>query len=123
MGPWLYDALAVADALRAEGIQITVIDARFVKPLDTDLLSKFSHIKEWITLEDHSITGGLGGAVAEWITSNGLAIRLQPLGIPDVFVEHGSIDDLRNQCGCGRAGIRQAVIDALMRQTVKSMSV
>lgn len=123
IGPWLYDAVSVADALRAEGIQITVIDARFVKPLDTELLSKFSHIREWITLEDHSITGGLGGAVAEWVSSYGLPIRLQRLGVPDVFIEHGSVDDLRNQCGCGRAGIRQAVIDALMRQTVKSITV
>lgn len=120
VGPWLADAVAVADAMIAEGLRIAVIDARFVKPLDEDLFSRFSHVHEWISLEDHSVTGGFGGAIAEWISSTGLPIRLQRLGVPDRFVEHGNIDDLRKQCGSDRTSIRNAVIQAMMRHTIKT---
>lgn len=121
-GPWVNDAVTIADGLVAEGIRIAVIDARFIKPLDTGLLSRFSGIREWISLEDHSVIGGLGGAVAEWISSQGHDIRLQRLGMPDHFVDHGSVDDLRTQCGCDLSGIREAVIEALMRRTIRKNS-
>jgi 1-deoxy-D-xylulose-5-phosphate synthase len=120
VGPWLADAVAVADTLLTEGVRVAVIDARFVKPLDEELLARFAHIHEWITLEDHSITGGLGGAVSEWISSKGLPIRLQRLGVPDRFIEHGSVDDLRALCGADRASIRAAIIHSMMRQTIKT---
>jgi 1-deoxy-D-xylulose-5-phosphate synthase len=93
-------ALKAAENLAKEGIQVSVYDMIFIKPLDKELLKDaFSKHKHIITIEDNSIEGGFGSAVAEFANDNGFDIKITRLGIPDRFVEHGTQDELIAECG------------------------
>lgn len=113
VGPWLYEALELAEELKSE-LSIKVVDMQFVKPLDEDILAKSVYIKHWISLEDNAITGGLGGAIAEWLSYENIDVKLHRLGIPDSFIPHGSISDLRRLAGCSKDQIRELI------KTIKS---
>ncbi len=105
-GPLLYPALAAAEALDA-----TVVNMRFVKPLDEQLLLEVARAHEaLVTIEEGSVMGGAGSAVAECLAANGLALPLLQLGLPDKVIEHGDPQLLLAQCGLDAAGIEQAVI-------------
>ncbi len=110
VGPLLYDALKVAEDLKHEGLDIAVVNARFVKPLDTDLLEglahRFTHI---ITLEENVISGGFGSAVAELYALKGLSPKLKMLGFGDHFIEHGSPAELMREEGLYKDGILASV--------------
>lgn len=115
VGPLVYEALKAAEDLQVEGISVAVANARFVKPLDTALLdgiaARFKHI---VTVEENSIAGGFGSAVAEYFAKH--CDRLKPvlpsiMGIPDQFIEHGAPAGLLADCGLTREGIRQRVRD------------
>lgn len=82
------------------GINCTVVNARFIKPLDESLLQEVlsSHALA-VTVEDHVITGGFGTAVSELITDRGIGIPLIRLGVPDNFIEHGTQNELYRVCG------------------------
>ncbi len=106
---------AAAEAVRRaadEGIEVLHYDMRFIKPLDSEALadacSRADHI---ITVEDGAITGGLHGAVAEYIADNGLGCKLTPLGIPDRFIEHGTPAQLYSECGFDAEAILLAIKD------------
>lgn len=106
---------AAAEAVRRaadEGIEVLHYDMRFIKPLDSEALadacSRADHI---ITVEDGAITGGLHGAVAEYIADNGLGCKLTPLGIPDRFIEHGTPAQLYSECGFDAEAILRAIKD------------
>lgn len=86
---------AALQLLAEKGIKGELVNARFVKPLDQDLLCDLSRRHQRIvTLEDHAVTGGFGSAVAEFFTEQGLNSDLMRIGIPDEFVEQGRIDIL-----------------------------
>jgi 1-deoxy-D-xylulose-5-phosphate synthase len=110
VGPLLYDALKVADELKHEGLDIAVVNARFVKPLDEALLEglahRFTHI---ITLEENTAKGGFGSAVAELFAERGLTPRLKFIGLGDHFIEHGSPAELLREEGLHTEGILNAV--------------
>ncbi|QEP44106.1 1-deoxy-D-xylulose-5-phosphate synthase [Ectothiorhodospiraceae bacterium BW-2] len=108
-GPFIDSAVAAAQHYDA-----TVVNMRFVKPLDTALLQQLAATHPfWITIEDGVIQGGAGSAVMEWLQQQQLSNRLIPLGHPDEFLEQGSRDELLQQCQLDRAGIC-AAIDKLM---------
>ncbi len=90
-----------------EGIRTTVINARFVKPLDEDLICRVaSTCRRLITVEENVLTGGFGSAVLEMLQDKGISeIRVIRLGIPDEFVEHATQAELRNTYGIDRDGI------------------
>lgn len=93
-GVMLNEALDAADILSKSGINATVVDMHTIKPLDTELVTKLA--KECgaiVTAEDHSIIGGLGGAVAECIVSNH-PVPLERVGVQDRFGESGGSDEL-----------------------------
>jgi 1-deoxy-D-xylulose-5-phosphate synthase len=93
-------ALRVAEALEKEGINISVYDIRFLKPIDNDLLhSILSNHEIIITLENASVIGGLGSAVSEFMTTFNYKNRLEILGIPDRLVEQGTVEELHKECG------------------------
>jgi len=75
---------------------ITIVNARFAKPLDEalllDLVRDHSHV---ITLEEHSLSGGFGSAVAEFVSDHGLKLRVERIGVPNVLVQHDSQDKQR----------------------------
>lgn len=93
-------ALKIAAQLDSEGIKISVYDMIFAKPLDTELLKEvFSNHKYIITIEDNSIAGGFGTSLLEYISENDIDIKLKRFGIPDRFIEHGTQEQLIEECG------------------------
>lgn len=97
-------------ALSKEGISAAHYDLRFLKPLDTDLikkiLSRFEHI---ISVEDGSLAGGFGSAIAELMSDTKSNARLIRLGIPDRFIEQGSLPELYRLCGIDAEGIAESL--------------
>ena len=100
IGNWVYPALETARLLEKKGLHAGVINARFVKPLDTAILDEaLTHSPRIVTLEDNSLCGGFGSAVAEYLTGQDRAFELLRLGLPDEFVEHGKVAQLQEQLG------------------------
>lgn len=110
VGSTVYPALAAARKLAAEGFGVKVINVRFIKPLDADLiLNAASTIKKLLTVEENVIDGGFGSAVLELLSQNGLtAVSVIRLGIHDEFVQHASPAELRVQYGLDQEGIARA---------------
>ena len=112
VGPIGADVVKILDGLEAEGCGVSVAhyDMRFIKPLDSVLLSevatRFSRV---VTIEDGIRAGGFGSAVLEWMNDNGFCPQLKRLGLPDHFVEHGSVSQLREIVGLDDASIRVAI--------------
>ena len=98
IGKSVCEAVNAANILKDKGINTTIINARFVKPLDTELLIKYTlKIKKIITVEEHVLDGGFGSAVLEMMIDNGVTgFCLKRIGIKNRFVEHGPQDILKN---------------------------
>ncbi len=96
LGPWVQDALALADRLESElGLRAAVVNARWVKPLDTALLLDHARTTRLIvTLEDNVAMGGFGSAVLEALSDAGVAAPVERIAWPDTFVGHGSSVDI-----------------------------
>lgn len=111
VGATVYPALAAAEKLREEGIAITVINARFIKPLDCGLLLKLAHsFKKFLTVEENVLMGGFGSAVLEFFEENNIHdVRIKRLGIRDEFAEQATQAELRNIYGIDEQGIVTAV--------------
>ena len=103
-------ALEAAEKLAEEGIEAQIIDMRFLKPVDEELLhetlKKFQNI---ITVEDGTVIGGLGSLLSEFISKNNYHNTLLSLGIPDRFIEHGKPSELYKECGFDADGIYSSV--------------
>ena len=104
------DALEAYNLLSEKGIFATVVNCRFVKPLDTDLIcSLAAKIPNIITVEEHVRQGGFGSAVLECLSDNGvMSYKLERIGIPDTYVEHGPQGLLRSKYGIDAQGILTA---------------
>jgi len=112
LGPCVQFAVNAAEKLGAEGKPCTVVDARFVKPLDEKLICELALCHDKIvTVEDHVKIGGLGSAVLELLAENSLlgGKEFIRLGISDEFVPHGSQPELYNRCGFDAEGIYNAI--------------
>lgn len=110
VGPILYQALEAAEELSREGISAAVVDARFVKPLDGEMIRTWAESCGLvITLEENSLAGGFGSAVLECLGDAGVSVPVKRIGIPDNFVEHGSQEILRTRYGLDAVGIKKAV--------------
>jgi 1-deoxy-D-xylulose-5-phosphate synthase len=112
LGPMVSRAYAAGEKLKEEGITVTVINARFVKPLDKELILK--EIKHTggrlVTVEDHALQGGFGSAVLELLAEEDMGdCRVKTLGYGDSYVEHGSREFLLNKHGLTTEGIARAV--------------
>lgn len=99
-----------------DGISVAHYDMRFVKPLDENLLkevaAKFKHV---ITVEDGVREGGFGSAVIEWMEDNGQYLDIVRLGLPDHFVEHGTVAQLQSIVGIDAEGIRRTIEETLRK--------
>jgi 1-deoxy-D-xylulose-5-phosphate synthase len=106
---WAYGAMVsrcmhAADLMAAQGLSATVVNARFAKPLDADLLLRLAD-RPIITVEDAALCGGFGSAVVEQLNAAARDARVTRLGIPDSFVEHGPRAELLAQIGLTPQGI------------------
>ncbi len=112
IGQTVYPALESAERLiKEEGINPTVVNARFVKPLDESMLTEILENHDIIvTVEDNSVVGGFGSAVLEFASQKGMLKRIINLGIPDRFIEHGPQDVLRREAGIDAESIYNKVV-------------
>jgi 1-deoxy-D-xylulose-5-phosphate synthase len=99
-GPILQKALEAAERLQQEGISVQVINARSIKPLDEEmLLSLAEQNMPLITIEEAALQGGFGSAVLEFLSDNNQQLNVERMGIPDRFIEHGSVKELLEEIG------------------------
>ncbi|HHX7016886.1 TPA: 1-deoxy-D-xylulose-5-phosphate synthase [Pseudomonas aeruginosa] len=108
----------LAEAMKvAESLDATVVDMRFVKPLDEALVRELAGSHELlVTIEENAVMGGAGSAVGEFLASEGLEVPLLQLGLPDYYVEHAKPREMLAECGLDAAGIEKAVRQRLDRQ-------
>lgn len=116
IGPLGTRAMKAVEKLREEGIEVAHYDMRFAKPLDTTVIDevcqKYKHI---VTLEDGVVRGGFGSAIVEYVNEKGYDCHVNTLGIPDQFIEHGSVDELHAECHIDLGGIIDALREATNR--------
>jgi 1-deoxy-D-xylulose-5-phosphate synthase len=121
LGALLGMAGELADELSAQGFSAAVINPRFVKPLDRELLLRYAaRASAIVTFEDHVLAGGFGSAILEELELAGVLTPVIRIGWPDNFIEHGKVDELR-----ARYGITvQAALDRLQPtlRTIKPRS-
>ncbi|WP_369681948.1 1-deoxy-D-xylulose-5-phosphate synthase [Malonomonas rubra] len=115
VGVMVGEALEAAKIMSGEGIEISVVDARFVKPLDRDLiLTQAAKVPFVVTAEENALQGGFGSAVLELLNDSGLPLPVVRVGIPDHFVEQGTQAELRTQLGIDADGLVVTVKKALV---------
>ncbi len=108
-----FGSLVATALIAAEGLNATVADMRFVKPLDLELIRQLAETHDYlVTAEENAVMGGAGSGVAEALSEMGLVRPILHLGLPDRFVEHGDHAVLMTRCGLDAAGI-----DARIRKT------
>jgi 1-deoxy-D-xylulose-5-phosphate synthase len=112
-------ALEAARLLEARGISIEVVNARFVKPLDHDGVVALANRHDVVlTLEDHAVMGGFGSAVLESLAVHGpVRARVQLLGVPDRFLEHGSREEMLVELGLDAPAVAQRLVAATAAAT------
>ncbi len=110
-GNMVPNALEAAASLQADGIDVRVINARFAKPLDTDLLDQLAIERiPVVTVEEAVVTGGFGSAVLEYYQEKEVYdLPVKVMGIPDVYVEHGTIEEQRKEMGLTAEDIAETV--------------
>ncbi|MEO6396170.1 MAG: 1-deoxy-D-xylulose-5-phosphate synthase, partial [Devosia sp.] len=119
-GARLGETLAAAERLAAYGLNPTIADARFLKPLDEALIAQLAHDHELVITIEESGIGGFGSHVATFLARQGLLdgkLKFRPLMIPDSFVEQASQADMYAAAGLDRAGIVAAGLEALGRDS------
>ncbi len=114
IGSAVGQAVAAAELLSGQGIHATVVDARFAKPLDEDLITEVARrCGRVLTVEENVITGGFGAAVLEMLASHHLSgVQVEMVGLPDEFVEHGTPTLLREKLGLTGAAVAKRAIEA-----------
>jgi 1-deoxy-D-xylulose-5-phosphate synthase len=111
IGPVGNEALKAREMLLENGMSASVYNMRYLKPMDGDLLHEvFLNYKKIITVEDGTLTGGLGSAVLEFMADNQYQATVVRLGVPDRFVEQGSVSELWRECGYDAEGIFKKVL-------------
>ena len=114
LGPMSALARELGARLERDGYSAAVINPRFVKPLDRDLLEQYSRrVAAFVTLEDHVKMGGFGSAVIEALEEIGSTVPVVRIGWPDQFIEHGKVDDLRAKYGLTVEDARAQVLPLL----------
>jgi 1-deoxy-D-xylulose-5-phosphate synthase len=109
--------------LEKEGLSIAHYDMRFIKPIDELLLHEvFTKFDKVITLEDGCIIGGLGSAVLEFMSDHDYSATVKRLGIPDKFIEHGTQQELYNECFYDVAAIKKTVKSLVQKQSNKVLA-
>lgn len=111
IGSTVYPALATAERLAEAGVECAVVNARFAKPLDAELiLDLATRTKRLLIVEENALCGGFGSSVLELLSSAKLGdVRVERLGLPDRFIEHGTQELFRSQFNLDGEGIARAI--------------
>ncbi len=115
IGPMGNDVEAVLTSMdTAEAAKVAHYDLRFLKPLDDKMLAEIGEkFDKIITVEDGVRMGGMGSAVLEWMADHGYSPKIKRLGMPDHFVEHGTVEELRKICGLDNDSVRKVIEETL----------
>jgi 1-deoxy-D-xylulose-5-phosphate synthase len=118
IGPMVQIAEEAAEKLKREGIHARVVNARFIKPLDSEMLLQIAKENmNIVSIEEASVLGGLGSAIMEFYAEHNIFdMKVKPLGVPDYFVEHGSIKEQRHEVGLEADRIVAEVINLIPKQ-------
>jgi 1-deoxy-D-xylulose-5-phosphate synthase len=117
LGPMVTLAKELASRLERDGYSAAVVNPRFIKPLDRDMLELCAlRVAAFVTFEDHVRMGGFGSAVIEALEEMGIAIPVVRIGWPDRFIEHGKVDDLRAKHGISVDAALTQVLPLLVRR-------
>ena len=112
IGPMGNNAMRAIEQLGSEA-SVALYDMRFLKPIDENILEEVGKkFKRIITVENGAIRGGLGSAVLEWMNDHGYTPKVKRLGLPDNFVEHGTVKELQHIVGIDEDGIKKAILEA-----------
>ena len=115
-GVLVHEALVAAEELKSEGINATVVDMHTIKPLDTELIDKLSRqCGAIVTAEDHSVIGGLGGAVAEHVVSSH-PVPIEKIGVNDRFGESAQAEEMLEMMGLKSHHICDSVRKVIARK-------
>lgn len=105
-------ARAIRRAEAEKGLSIAHYDLRFLKPLDEELLHEAGrNFRRILTIEDGVLKGGMGSAVLEFMADNNYTLHIQRIGVPDAFIEHGTVQELYRLCGMDEEGIYQSILN------------
>lgn len=111
LGTMIHNAKKAIERLSEKGLDVALYDFKFLKPLDKELANEaLSSYKYILTVEDGCIDGGFGSAIAEYACENGFSNSLKRIGIPDNFVEHGSVPQLQKLCRMDSESIAEEAI-------------
>ncbi|MCR4793076.1 MAG: 1-deoxy-D-xylulose-5-phosphate synthase [Lachnospiraceae bacterium] len=118
VGEMVETAEKVREILKEEGLNVSLVNARFVKPVDREMIKECcrSH-KLLVTLEDNVLSGGFGSQVLEVLSEEDITIDTITLGVPDRFIHHGSVDELKKEIGLDPEGIVSSIRDRLDKQS------
>jgi 1-deoxy-D-xylulose-5-phosphate synthase len=117
LGPMISLAKSLAGLLERDGYSAAVINPRFIKPIDREVLSRYaSRVAAFVTFEDHVKMGGFGTAVVEALEEMGLSVPVIRIGWPDQFIEHGKVDALRARYGLTADAALAQVLPLLTRR-------
>ncbi len=119
LGTRLHECLAAADQLAAFGLSTTVADARFAKPLDKELIKRLAQNHEVLVTVEEGSVGGFGSFVLQYLAEDGLldrGLKVRPMVLPDVFIDHGKPDKMYEAAGLSADGIVATVFKALGRE-------
>ena len=121
IGSTVKAALEAASRLQSQGVEASVVNARFLKPLDSELICSLAvDCPRLISVEENALQGGFGSAVLELLEEKGMTgVEVKRLGIPDVFVEHGAQEFLRHKYGIDAEAIVQAAEELLKVRNVE----
>jgi len=114
VGSMVKTSLDIARELKEKSIDAAVINARFIKPLDKELILSLSgRVKYIFTVEENTIVGGFGDAVQELLSSKGMCTPVERFGIPDRFVSHGTREELLDEVGLSKEKLVERIISTL----------
>ena len=115
VGSMVKTAHEVRQNLKRKGFECTLINARFVKPLDEErLLALTKEHKLIVTLEENVLEGGFGEHVSEFYEEIGSDVQVMNIALPDAYIEHGNVEILKKECGIDAETIEKKIIAAAM---------
>jgi 1-deoxy-D-xylulose-5-phosphate synthase len=121
-GTMVYPGMQAAEILSEHGIEATVINARFVKPLDTELILPLAKkIGRVVTLEEGCVMGGFGSAIAEALLDADILVPVKRFGVPDVLVDHAEPNESKTELGLTSHQIAERVLSAFFKQQVSAV--
>jgi 1-deoxy-D-xylulose-5-phosphate synthase len=123
LGARLYECLKAADQLAGFGLSTTVVDARFAKPLDQDLVRQLAKAHEILVTVEEGAIGGFGSHVLQFLAHSGLldrGLKVRTMVLPDTFIDHNKPERMYEQAGLSAPGIVATVLSVLGRETLSS---